>query len=297
MEITEAVALRRSRLFSRLFAIGSPAILVLLYLGLMFVEPIAGTWPAPAGVAAGLILVLFGLWISSLIAKMAWKKGRSWNAFFVLSLFIPLITWVIAAVVSTDQATVMSGTKKCPMCAELVKQEAIVCKHCGHEMHQDVKSSESLQSEKNPKLVTEQPREQGKGFVKSVGFKVLAGTSFAGVAALATFAFVFQMSSSWDEVIADCGMVGDYSVNGNTLMVNDIYRVNYSQVKCVLGSVSQGAASDYGNSQCNVTKTYRGTYEVTEGVFAGKTLEAEWNPEATKEGCEDAAGWGKFTIR
>jgi hypothetical protein len=65
---------------------------------------------------------------------MAWKKGRSWNAFFALSLFFPLIAWIMAAVISTDQATVTSGTKNCPRCAELIKQEANLCKHCGSEV-------------------------------------------------------------------------------------------------------------------------------------------------------------------
>ena len=134
MEITETVALRRSKLFSKLFAIGSPSILVLLFLGMQFVEAVRWTWPAPGVVAIGLIYILFCLWIASLIAKMAWKKGRSWNAFFALSLFVPVIAWIVATVVSTDQATVMSGTKKCPKCAEMIKQEATLCKHCGSEV-------------------------------------------------------------------------------------------------------------------------------------------------------------------
>lgn len=131
MEITEVVVNRRSKLFSKLFAIGSPSIVVLLFLGLLFVDAVAWTWPAPGVVAIGLIYVLFCLWIASLISRMAWKKGRSWNAFFALSLFFPVIAWIVAAVVSTDQATVTSGSKKCPKCAELIKQEATLCKHCG----------------------------------------------------------------------------------------------------------------------------------------------------------------------
>jgi hypothetical protein len=129
MEITEAVAKRRSKLFARLFAIGSPSIFVLatfanqvVYLHLYQV------W------VLGIVYVLACLWVASLIAKMAWKKGRSWNAFFALSLFFPVIAWIVAAVVSTDQATAMSGTKKCPKCAELIKQEATLCKHCGSEV-------------------------------------------------------------------------------------------------------------------------------------------------------------------
>jgi hypothetical protein len=301
MEITEAVALRRSKLFSKLFVIGSPSIIVLLFLGVTFVERIAGTMPAGAVVAGGSIYILFSLWVASLIAKMAWKKGRSWNAFFALSLFFPVIAWIVAAVVSTDQATVMSGTKKCPKCAEFIKQEAILCKHCGHEVEQDMKNSsgmaESVQSEERLKPPTQQSRQQRQDFLKSTRFKVLAGTSLAVIVASATVALVAPKSSPWDEIIADCGMIGDYSVNGNTLTLNNLMGVDYLQRRCVLDSVSVDAGQEMGNSKCNVTKTYTGTYKVTEGLFAGKTLEAEWNFEGTKEYCEDASGWGKYTIK
>jgi hypothetical protein len=126
MEITEAVALRRSKLFLKLLR-WSPLMFVLS----IIVNQIVDLHDSVVFVELGIVYLLACLWISSLIAKMAWKKGRSWNAFFVLSLFFPLIGWIIAAVVSTDQATAISGTKKCPKCAELIKQEATLCKHCG----------------------------------------------------------------------------------------------------------------------------------------------------------------------
>lgn len=70
------------------------------------------------------------VWIASLVAGAALKKGRNWTSFFIFSLFVPLIMWIIVATISTDQATSTLGTKKCPKCAELVKFEATVCKHC-----------------------------------------------------------------------------------------------------------------------------------------------------------------------
>lgn len=69
--------------------------------------------------------------IATLIANMAERKGRSWIVFFIFSLFFPLIALIIAAVISTDPATATAGTKKCPKCAEYVKAEATLCKHCG----------------------------------------------------------------------------------------------------------------------------------------------------------------------
>ena len=83
----------------------------------------------------GTLLVAF---VYGLLAAIAWaianiaeRKGRSWPTFFVLSLVLPIISWVIVAVISTDTSTLRSGTKKCPKCAEVVKEEAVLCKHCG----------------------------------------------------------------------------------------------------------------------------------------------------------------------
>ncbi len=79
--------------------------------------------------AIGLVFLI--LWIASLIADIALAKGRSRTPFFVLSLFFPLIMWIVVSVMTTDQATATSGTKNCPRCDELIKQAANLCKHCG----------------------------------------------------------------------------------------------------------------------------------------------------------------------
>lgn len=139
MEITEALINRRTRLFSKVFAYVSLG-LVVAFLAYGILPIPRSLWELgyiffyPPVIPAILIYLLFCLWIGALIAKMAWKKGRSWNAFFVLSLFFPLIAWIIAAVISTDQATATSGNKKCPKCAEMIKAEATLCKHCGSEV-------------------------------------------------------------------------------------------------------------------------------------------------------------------
>jgi O-antigen/teichoic acid export membrane protein len=81
-----------------------------------------------SGVAAVMSLVA---WIAALIANQAALKGRSWANFFVLSIFFPFIMWIVVSVMTTDQSQPISGTKKCPKCAEYVKAEATLCKHCG----------------------------------------------------------------------------------------------------------------------------------------------------------------------
>ena len=81
-----------------------------------------------SGVAAVMSLIA---WIAALIANQAALKGRSWASFFVLSIFFPFIMWIVVSVMTTDQSQPISGTKKCPKCAEYVKAEATLCKHCG----------------------------------------------------------------------------------------------------------------------------------------------------------------------
>jgi hypothetical protein len=80
--------------------------------------------------------VFFVLWIAALIANIAVSKGRDWVPFFVLSLFFPLIMWIVVSVISGDptRPKPVTGTKACPRCAELVKIEATLCKHCGTDL-------------------------------------------------------------------------------------------------------------------------------------------------------------------
>jgi hypothetical protein len=79
-------------------------------------------------------LVIFILWIAAQVANQAAKKGRNYNSFFVLTLFFPLIMWLVVSSISADGSQATAGTKKCPKCAEYVKVEATLCKHCGSEL-------------------------------------------------------------------------------------------------------------------------------------------------------------------
>ena len=73
--------------------------------------------------------------ICFLIAYFASARGRSGLAWFVLTLLTtPLVTIVILAL--TDDLSKKDKPHpnthiKCPDCAELIKKEARVCKHCG----------------------------------------------------------------------------------------------------------------------------------------------------------------------
>jgi hypothetical protein len=83
---------------------------------------------------AGFVIFIFGI-VGMLIADYAERKGKSWEAFFWLSVLVsPVLTAIVVAVITVDSNALVSGTKKCPMCAEVIKAEAILCKHCGTDL-------------------------------------------------------------------------------------------------------------------------------------------------------------------
>lgn len=67
------------------------------------------------------------------------NKGRSGFLWFLIGFLLSVLGIVLALVTKKDSQTLeskalASGTqKKCPYCAELIKTEAIICKHCNRE--------------------------------------------------------------------------------------------------------------------------------------------------------------------
>ena len=72
-------------------------------------------------------MLVFLLWVLLVFVIGSWAKSwnRSFGGYALLSFFLSPIVGAIVLVVS--------GTlvKRCPKCAEEVKTDAQVCKHCG----------------------------------------------------------------------------------------------------------------------------------------------------------------------
>lgn len=83
---------------------------------------------------------LYAIVLGVIPALIAHSKGRSFFGWWIYGALLFIVAFVHSLVIRKDIAAeekemiTYDGMKKCPFCAELVKNEAIKCKHCGSDI-------------------------------------------------------------------------------------------------------------------------------------------------------------------
>ncbi len=82
-----------------------------------------------------LIAVVLGL-IPAFIAK---NKGRSFPVWWLYGFLLFIVAFIHSLFLKpsnrkVEETQMKEGLVKCPFCAEMIKPEAVKCKHCGSEI-------------------------------------------------------------------------------------------------------------------------------------------------------------------
>jgi hypothetical protein len=149
----------------------------------------------------------FGV-LSAVVASTKNRAPAKWGA---LGFLFGVFGFIAAIAVSKVEARTESSTrlsvsenaegfdpdqheKKCPMCAEYIKLEARVCKHCGHEFSQEEVEQQITQARsdvrhRNQGGEIEEPQRQSV-FSKKVKVTVLGGLALLSLVVLLVFVLV-----------------------------------------------------------------------------------------------------------
>jgi hypothetical protein len=262
----------------------------------------------PINIFLLVLIAIVNVILSAIVAYVATQRGRPSIDFFLLSFFFGFSVGILVLLTlparkdgaqqspfSLNLATIDGNeSAKCPDCAEWVKVEARVCKHCGADVNDHIQAviaaarDEKLRSEANREKLLQAARDRTSAFRISPAYKRrIIGVSLAGLLAVAGVVVVVNLPkpSPWESATRACGANSGFTIDENTIRLEPLSDANLIQNSCILSQFSELASFTVEN-RTTVDRVSEATYK------AGKyDLSAQWNFQNNPDG-----GWGTYTL-